>query len=286
MTGVNTPYNPRVFRLILSIVNSGISLATPQQGRPNRACRILVVDDDDNLRLLNAQVLAHSGYHVDAATDGAAAWDSLQRADYDLLITDNNMPKVSGVELLHKLHAAHIAMPVILVTGIPPKAELTRYPWLQPAALSSSPIPSASCWERSETSCARPSLADDKICPENFHALVLRGVVGSRGRNRFVPLRRGIKFFENFRLVVRERNHSLSRIQNRRQIAMLRIRHFKTVGFGVAARRMDVRRVAIRPRSCPARCFCSFFRPVPPFNSPRPKEPLFRADNKWHGSRG
>jgi len=72
---------------------------------------------------------------VDAAEDGAAAWDTLQRARYDLLVTDNDMPKVSGVELLHKIHAARIALPVILATAMPPRDEFTQYPWLQPAAL-------------------------------------------------------------------------------------------------------------------------------------------------------
>ncbi len=98
------------------------------------------MDDDATIRHINTHVLALSGYHVDAAEDGAAAWDTLQHANYDLLITDNNMPKVSGVELLHKLHAAHMALPVILATGMPPMAELTQYPWLQPAALLIKPF--------------------------------------------------------------------------------------------------------------------------------------------------
>jgi CheY-like chemotaxis protein len=102
---------------------------------PKPAHRILVVDDDDDIRHINAEVLAHSGYHVDAAEDGAAAWDTIQRNRYDLLVTDNDMPKVSGVELLHKLHAAHIALPVIMATGTLPMADFTQYPWIQPAAL-------------------------------------------------------------------------------------------------------------------------------------------------------
>jgi len=102
---------------------------------PKPAHRILVVDDDDDIRQINAEVLALSGYHVDAAEDGAAAWDTIQRNRYDLLVTDNDMPKVSGVELLHKLHAAHIALPVILATGTLPTADFTQYPWIQPAAL-------------------------------------------------------------------------------------------------------------------------------------------------------
>jgi FixJ family two-component response regulator len=52
-----------------------------------------VVDDDLAVRQLSAQVL---DYHVDAAEDG---WEALHAGNYDLLITDNNMPKVSGFEL-------------------------------------------------------------------------------------------------------------------------------------------------------------------------------------------
>jgi two-component system OmpR family response regulator len=95
--------------------------------------RILVVEDDQDIRRLNTEVLIQSGYHVDAAEDGAAGWEALQLNDYDLLVTDNNMPKVSGVELLMKLHAARMALPVIMATGTLPKRDFTRYPWLQPA---------------------------------------------------------------------------------------------------------------------------------------------------------
>jgi two-component system OmpR family response regulator len=97
------------------------------------AHRILVVEDDDDIRCLNTEVLIQSGYQVDAAEDGAAGWEALQLNNYDLLVTDNNMPKVSGVELLMRLHAARMALPVIMATGTLPKKDFTRYPWLQPA---------------------------------------------------------------------------------------------------------------------------------------------------------
>jgi two-component system alkaline phosphatase synthesis response regulator PhoP len=96
--------------------------------------RILVVDDDHDIRRLSAEVLMHHGYQVDAAEDGAVAWDALQLKRYDLLVTDNNMPKVSGVELLKKVYAARMALPVIMATGTLPREEFIRYPWLQPAA--------------------------------------------------------------------------------------------------------------------------------------------------------
>jgi DNA-binding response OmpR family regulator len=105
--------------------------SVPPQRKPNPRQRILVVEDDDDIRRLNAEVLICSGYKVDAAADGAVAWDILQLNTYDLLVTDHNMPKLSGVELLKKLHAARMALPVILASGTIPTEKLKRHPWLQ-----------------------------------------------------------------------------------------------------------------------------------------------------------
>lgn len=105
----------------------------PPASNPPR--RILVVEDDhDNLRR-NTEVLTQFGYHVDKATDGAVAWDSLQANNYHLVVTDNAMPKVTGVELLKKLHAARMALPVIMATSALPEEDFTRRPWLLPAAV-------------------------------------------------------------------------------------------------------------------------------------------------------
>ena len=74
--------------------------------------RILLVEDDTGIRQLSTKMLLRSGYHVDAVEDGAVAWDTLQESSYDLLLTDNRMPKVTGVELLKKLHGARMILPV------------------------------------------------------------------------------------------------------------------------------------------------------------------------------
>lgn len=110
------------------------SVSAPLQGQTSPPQRILVVEDDSDIRKTSTAVLIHYGYEVDAAENGAAAWEALNANWYDLMITDNNMPKVSGVELLKKLRAARMALPVIMATGTLPKEEFTRYPWLQPAA--------------------------------------------------------------------------------------------------------------------------------------------------------
>jgi two-component system chemotaxis response regulator CheY len=99
------------------------------QGRTHPAHRILVVDEDPDLRLLYSDALPDC--FVDGAEDGAAGWEALQANHYDLLITDHDMPNVSGVELIGKVHAAHMALPVIMATGRFPEHELAQNPVLQ-----------------------------------------------------------------------------------------------------------------------------------------------------------
>jgi len=96
--------------------------------------RILVVDEDSDLRLLYADALARPGYHVDAAENGAAAWEALQANYYNLLITEHDMPGLTGVELVRKLRSARMALPVVMAAGRLPTHELARNPSLGLAA--------------------------------------------------------------------------------------------------------------------------------------------------------
>jgi DNA-binding response OmpR family regulator len=100
----------------------------------NAPHRILVVEADVFLRHFNVTMLLLSGYKADAAADGDAAWQALNTNSYDLLITGNAIPKVSGVELLKRLRTERMALPVIMATGTSQQHEFIRYPWLQPAA--------------------------------------------------------------------------------------------------------------------------------------------------------
>src|ERR1039458_8227559 len=113
--------------------SAGEPTCNPLLFQTNPPDHILVAEDDIFFRRLSTKVLVSSGYEVDATADGAAAWRALNADSYDLLITDNSMPKVSGVELLKKLRGARMALPVIMATGTLPEEEFTRYPWLQPA---------------------------------------------------------------------------------------------------------------------------------------------------------
>jgi len=93
--------------------------------------RILVVEDERDLRQLTAEVFIDAGFHVDVAENGATAWSALQLSKYDLLITDQFMPKLSGVELLRKIYAANMTLPIIMATGFLPTWEFTLHPSLQ-----------------------------------------------------------------------------------------------------------------------------------------------------------
>ncbi len=67
--------------------------------------RILVVDDDDNLRELLAIVLSQDGRVVDTARDGIEALELLNQNRYDLIISDLRMPGLNGLALYEALRA-------------------------------------------------------------------------------------------------------------------------------------------------------------------------------------
>jgi two-component system chemotaxis response regulator CheY len=81
----------------------------------------------------NLRPSASLWWKVDTAEDGAVAWYSLQLKRYDLLITDHDMPHVTGFELLKKVRAARMPVPVIMATESLPKEEYRMFPLLQPA---------------------------------------------------------------------------------------------------------------------------------------------------------
>ena len=79
--------------------------------------RILIVDDDPAICEISARILAHSGFSVDIAPDGESAWDAVGVQRYDLILTDQNMPRLDGTGFIGRLRAAGLRIPVILMTG-------------------------------------------------------------------------------------------------------------------------------------------------------------------------
>jgi two-component system chemotaxis response regulator CheY len=116
---------------ISKIPPPGNPISTAARGETNLPVRILFVEDDNSIRQLSSTALRHSGYHVDAAEDGSAGWEALEARCYDLLITDNNMPKVSGVELVKMVCSARMTLPVVMASGTIPTEALNRDSSLQ-----------------------------------------------------------------------------------------------------------------------------------------------------------
>lgn len=81
---------------------------------------ILVVDDEPDMRHLMSEVLANSGYMVEVADSGTRAWKALHLKRFDLIVTDQEMPGMTGTQLVSKLRLAGFQMPVILASGSPP----------------------------------------------------------------------------------------------------------------------------------------------------------------------
>jgi CheY-like chemotaxis protein len=104
----------------------------PVADRAAPATRILVADDDPAICLLEATILQSTGFQVDTAPDGTAAWTLLTHHDYDLLVTDYRMPGISGIALARQLRLAQQALPIIVVSGsleTLDTARLRRDPW-------------------------------------------------------------------------------------------------------------------------------------------------------------
>lgn len=79
--------------------------------------RILVVDDEASLREVLTIMLQREGYDVETAADGSAAQALLQESDFDLIISDIKMPKVSGVELLRFVRAHAPETMMLMITA-------------------------------------------------------------------------------------------------------------------------------------------------------------------------
>jgi len=79
--------------------------------------KVLVVDDDKNLRLLYEQELSEEGHEVTLAGSGPEALDYLKAQRPDLIILDISMPGMDGIEALGKILAKDRTMPVILNTA-------------------------------------------------------------------------------------------------------------------------------------------------------------------------
>ena len=113
----------------------GASAKRAVQQNTNPSQSILVVEDEPDVRQLDCEVLKESGYQVDIAENGPAALHSLKTSRYDLLVVEDEMVMVTGMELVKKLRSEDIMVPVVLVLGSAPTLESSRNQWRQIQAI-------------------------------------------------------------------------------------------------------------------------------------------------------
>jgi len=82
-----------------------------------REARLLIAEDEANLRLVLQKELQRLGYRVQAAADGEAALRKLEESNVDVLLCDINMPRMDGMELLRRVHERPNPPEVIMLTG-------------------------------------------------------------------------------------------------------------------------------------------------------------------------
>jgi response regulator RpfG family c-di-GMP phosphodiesterase len=92
-------------------------MAAVESGHPEDRPRVLVVDDEKFIRDIIADFLGMEGYIVRTAEDGASAVTELERARYDMVISDLKMPKMGGLDLLKEVARVHPDTLTVIMTG-------------------------------------------------------------------------------------------------------------------------------------------------------------------------
>lgn len=129
-----------------SSISSPSSWANPDRAlitneSPLRAARILAVDDDNSARHFYKVVLDEAGYRVDCAADGDQAWVELLERPYDLLLTDHQMPGLSGLELAARARQARAELPIVVCTGAAESDLDLQHPQLTNVSILRKPCP-------------------------------------------------------------------------------------------------------------------------------------------------
>ncbi len=88
-------------------------------GQARAQPRVLLVDDEDDVRNSYAKALRALGFTVETAVDGQGAVEALHTTAYDLIVSDLSMPRMTGLEFLRAVRQHDLDVPVVLMTGRP-----------------------------------------------------------------------------------------------------------------------------------------------------------------------
>jgi DNA-binding NtrC family response regulator len=88
-----------------------------QSKNSNRIAKILIIEDDDEMRSLLKDFLEEEGYEADSVEKATYAFTKLMTGFFDLIITDIRMPGYSGLEILPELKRLQPGIPIVVITA-------------------------------------------------------------------------------------------------------------------------------------------------------------------------
>ena len=115
---------PDLVRSVNNLLNTsrlakvGTDAIVPGFAPQRQAKRVLVVDDSITVREVERKLLQNRGYTVEVAVDGMEGWNAVRSGPYDLVISDIDMPRMNGIELIKQIksHPRLNSVPVIVVS--------------------------------------------------------------------------------------------------------------------------------------------------------------------------
>lgn len=94
--------------------------------KEDNSFNILVVDDEPSYRKAMKRLLKRDGHSVTLAEDGIDGLRILEKKEFDMVLTDINMPNMNGWEFLKKLDALYPDLPAAIITGYLEKSDITN----------------------------------------------------------------------------------------------------------------------------------------------------------------
>ncbi len=102
---------------VISLRGSESAILPKDSASQIETVKILHAEDDELLRRLSNLALTRRGFCVDSFEDGLRAWEALEAGRYDLIVTDNHMPHMTGLELAARARLKGLRLPIIMASG-------------------------------------------------------------------------------------------------------------------------------------------------------------------------
>lgn len=80
--------------------------------------KLLIVDDQPGIRFLLSEMFKSEGYHIVTAKTGSEALDMIMNDSFDLIILDENLPVMNGLEIAKNMEKNNVTIPIIMMSGI------------------------------------------------------------------------------------------------------------------------------------------------------------------------